>query len=130
MRTETKHTIDWAQESTSLSYSSLPKLLGAKTLAWCDDHDYQGDSHALLEHGGEFGFLTFGWGSCSGCDAMEAAYGDRAAERAVLDGLCESIIWFATLREAKDHVSSRDTANHFGCHGDGWEEFTKEVSEL
>src|SRR5262249_9459299 len=41
-----------------------------------DDADYQGDSYRLIADGDEpgqrYGMLIFGWGSCSGCDALQA----------------------------------------------------------
>lgn len=42
-----------------------------------DDKDYQGDTSVLYKHKfgddeTEYGYLQFGWGSCSGCDALQA----------------------------------------------------------
>lgn len=38
-----------------------------------DDNDYQGDTRALIKgKDGRYGYLKFGWGSCSGCDALQA----------------------------------------------------------
>ena len=37
-----------------------------------DDADYQGDTRVLYEKDGKYGYLNFGWGSCSGCDALQA----------------------------------------------------------
>lgn len=37
-----------------------------------DDRDYQGDSRVLYRDGNRYGLLTFGWGSCSGCDGLQA----------------------------------------------------------
>lgn len=34
--------------------------------------DYQGDVVLLLKNGDDYGFFTIGYGSCSGCDALEA----------------------------------------------------------
>jgi len=43
-----------------------------------DDTDYQGDSRVLYEEGERYGYLNFGWGSCSGCDSLQAC--DTASE--------------------------------------------------
>lgn len=35
------------------------------------DNDYSGDTFVLYYTGGEWGYLEFGWGSCSACDALQ-----------------------------------------------------------
>ena len=42
-----------------------------KVLVQEDDEDYQGDTFVLLEKDSKYGFLNIGWGSCSGCDAVQ-----------------------------------------------------------
>lgn len=39
-----------------------------------DDNDYQGDSRLLYREDDRIGFLQFGWGSCSGCDSLQACH--------------------------------------------------------
>src|SRR5687767_11654660 len=36
------------------------------------DNDWQGSTYAVIRRLGKVGYLEFGWGSCSGCDALEA----------------------------------------------------------
>ncbi len=36
--------------------------------------DYQGDSMYMIRRGARFGMVRVGWGSCSGCDALEACH--------------------------------------------------------
>lgn len=58
-----------------------------------DDDDYQGDSRILYADTGKgFGYLNFGWGSCSGCDSLEAcsSYADLAE---LINRLNSSIKW-------------------------------------
>lgn len=43
-----------------------------KIIIQVNDGDYQEDSYILLEDDGRYGYLSFGWGSCSGCDALQA----------------------------------------------------------
>jgi len=38
-----------------------------------DEGSYQGDSMALLKRWKEYYIANWGWGSCSGCDALEAS---------------------------------------------------------
>lgn len=38
------------------------------------EHSYQGDSWLIYEFApGTYGYLCFGWGSCAGCDALQAS---------------------------------------------------------
>lgn len=37
-----------------------------------DDDDYHGNSGVLYRDGDWYGLVIFGWGSCSGCDALYA----------------------------------------------------------
>jgi len=53
-------------------YGPLLESLGYEVLLRGDDTDYRGDSRILFEGAGsELGLLQFGWGSCSGCDALQ-----------------------------------------------------------
>lgn len=54
-------------------YGPLIESIGHEVLVKVDDDDYQGDSNVLFRRAdGAFGYLNFGWGSCSGCDALQA----------------------------------------------------------
>lgn len=46
--------------------------LGYEIIAWEDFGNYQGDYAAIVKGKGGFGFVVIGYGSCSGCDALEA----------------------------------------------------------
>src|SRR3990167_9158170 len=56
----------------SEGYRSVITTMG-EVVAQVDEGSYQGDSFVLLRRGNRFAYFTFGWGSCSGCDAMEAS---------------------------------------------------------
>jgi len=52
-------------------YDPLVKSLGPDLLVQVDEDSYNGCSFLLYgTPGGQYGFLSFGWGSCSGCDAL------------------------------------------------------------
>lgn len=57
-------------------YDPLLRSWGYGVLLQVDDEDYQGDSRLLLKRwisgGMQYGYLKFGWGSCSGCDSLQA----------------------------------------------------------
>lgn len=74
-------------------YNQLIDSFGYEILVEESDDDYQGDTLLLFKHGDNFGYLNFGWGSCSGCDAYEAVQGDVAEEMALRDSLWEGIRW-------------------------------------
>lgn len=75
-----------------------------------DDKNYQGDSYVLYgdENGsGPFGFLNFGWGSCSGCDALQACDSWEEIQE-LYDNLKSSILWFNNVKQAYDWFMQHD----------------------
>ena len=87
------------------SYDKIVETFGI-TLASAQQNDYQGDSLYLLENEGRFGFLKFGWGSCSGCDALEAAQSQKDVDD-LQDDLERGINWFDTREEAMKYIESK-----------------------
>jgi hypothetical protein len=77
-----------------------------------DSDGYQGDTWVLYEEwqGGRFykiGYLEFGWGSCSGCDALQACNSfDDLHE--LVNELYQSIIWFDDAKSALDWFRNHD----------------------
>lgn len=71
-----------------------------------DEGSYQGDSILLVSDNDSdrYGVLVFGWGSCSGCDAYEAAWGDEDALNELGDHLAQQIVWKDSLEEIKEYV--------------------------
>lgn len=87
-----------ASEFYHPAYESLLGLMGDITLK-SDMGSYQGDSDVLLRKDGRWGYLYFGWGSCSGCDALEAC--DNAQDLAELfDELSSAVRWFDSAEAA------------------------------
>jgi hypothetical protein len=54
------------------SYDQLIETFGYSLLLDVTDSDYQGDTRTLFADGERRGLLVFGWGSCSGCDSLQA----------------------------------------------------------
>lgn len=76
-------------------------------LVQVDEDDYQGDSYLLYKKDNQYGFLVFGWGSCSGCDALQACNNiDEVQE--LMDQLYNDIKWFDSLEEVKEYLSNVD----------------------
>lgn len=91
-------------------YSHIINWIG-KPLLEASDDDCQGDTFAVVEKDGQFGYLQFGWGSCSGCDALQAC--DTQEEVADLaEHMRSSVVW-RTKTELRDWFISHDWAGDF-----------------
>lgn len=95
----------------SADYDELIDSFEVERLVEVSSDDYQGDTLLLLRRGEEFGFLTFGWGSCSGCDALQAC--DSAAEATELrDELWAKVEW-KSRDEMRTYLAEKDWAGQF-----------------
>lgn len=106
-------------------YQPIIDALGG-VLVQVDDNDYQGDTRVLLQKDGRFGFLNFGWGSCSGCDGLQACSSFREIEE-LIRGLEGDVKWFDTLQAAKDYILSDDRKESYYWHEAEWEQFRENV---
>lgn len=61
-----------------------------------DDDDYQGDSRVLVKKTDLFGYLNFGWGSCSGCDSYQGCT-DHEDLLELANSLEESVKWLPKI---------------------------------
>lgn len=86
-------------------YGTLVDSMEVEVLVQEDFGSYQGDSMYLVAKDGRFGILKFGWGSCSGCDALQGcSTTDQLTE--LRDELYQSIQWgdrAETLRYLREH---------------------------
>lgn len=88
-------------------YRPLLRSIG-DVLVQVDDDDYQGDARVLFKDkdGERYGVLIFGWGSCSGCDALQACESVKEIE-GLRDELCRQIVW-GTKEEIARYIECRD----------------------
>lgn len=100
-----------------------------KILLQEDESGYQGDSFLVYEKDGKFGYLTFGWGSCSGCDALQACQSITEIQE-LMDSLYNSIKWFDTLTELKDYFADKDWSLCYEWHISEFRDFVQKVKEL
>ena len=95
-------------------YEPMVKAFGNAVIV-VEDDDYQGDTRVLYDNNGVIGHLVFGWGSCSGCDALQAC--ENVTE---LQELCNrlenSIKWFDSAKEALYWFNNRDWALQWEWH--------------
>ena len=93
-----------------------------------DEDGYEGDTFVLLGKDDRYGFLVFGWGSCSGCDALQGcnSYDDIDALIAELEN---DINWFDTFEAAKDYIND-DLVRRgsYYYHAKNWAEFKSAVN--
>jgi len=95
-------------------YGSLIDTFEVEVLAEAHDNDYQGDSFYLLKNGDQYGVLIFGWGSCGGCDAYEAAEGNVRELTELRDGLWNSVVWDTREGTLKNIVTKDDKLTWYG----------------
>lgn len=108
------------------SYNPIVKHFG-DILVENHDNDYQGDSRYLIQTAGKIGFLVIGWGSCSGCDALQACSNDHDL-RELVDSLWSQVKWFDNLLQAKMYLNSEEREGSYYSHTSNWERFVREVN--
>lgn len=94
------------------SYINLIETTDVKVVLESSDDDYQGNTIALVKQGRRWGILEFGWGSCSGCDALQACYTVADYEE-LRSELYEGITWFNTLPALRKFVRDHDWGGSF-----------------
>lgn len=75
-----------------------------------DDDDYQGDSYVFygnMDKDSRFGYLNFGWGSCSGCDALQRCSTWEEVQE-LYEFLHSQIKWFDSAKEAYKWFTEHD----------------------
>lgn len=112
----------------SEDYQDLIGLFCDEIVIEASDNDYQGDTYAILRRGTEYGYLEFGWGSCSGCDALEACDSDE--EMADLaNQLAASVVWQKDRAALREWIAGRDWKGGYAWHVEGFNEFAVKVRE-
>lgn len=88
-------------------YNPLIKSFEYDILLQIDEEDYQGDSFILLKNKDQIGYLCFGWGSCSGCDSLQACESIEDIKN-LQEELHNDIKWFDTPTKALNWFTSHD----------------------
>jgi hypothetical protein len=97
------------------SYDELIDSMEVDVLLRKDTGDYQGDTHALVKEGPRYGYLQFGWGSCSGCDALEGVSSIEGATK-LRDELYRGIIWHDSVADALAWFKTHDWKGDYVWH--------------
>ncbi len=91
-----------------------------------DEDRYQGDTWVLFEDTGKgYGYLSFGWGSCSGCDALQACRGYEEIAN-LIKGLESEVKW-APRDEMLAFFRGHDWEGDYSFHFSDMKEFVKEA---
>lgn len=106
-------------------YNPMLKEFG-DILIEIDEDDYQGDSFILYKNEDKYGFLTFGWGSCSGCDALQGCTNIEEVQE-LMDSLYNSIQWFDDLKSVKSYFETKDWDLDWIGHKQEFKDFKREV---
>ena len=93
-----------------------------KVLLQVDDDDYQGDTRVLLAKDGKIGHLIFGWGSCSGCDALQACFTVEEVQE-LCNELENEIRWFDTQEEALKWFKEHDWEGDWSYHDENTKKY-------
>lgn len=98
--------------SHDCGYEGLIESCGVTIHVQQDMGSYQGDSLAIVGEDGRIGWINWGWGSCSGCDALEAcdSFDDLIALR---ESLYDSIRWFDSPAEMLAYWNGKDWATEW-----------------
>lgn len=88
------------------SYEQVMAHLGT-VLHMTQQGTYQGDYFVVYDGGdGKRGWLAFGYGSCSGCDALQQC--DTSEEvHELVEGFRKSIEWFASEEDLVAYLDGR-----------------------
>src|SRR5581483_8336566 len=89
------------------SYQPLLESFGYDIVLQVDDDDYQGDSRLIFKDDSRYGLLIFGWGSCSGCDSLQACDSMKEIEQLRAD-IHNNIIWKDSAAELLEFTEKRD----------------------
>lgn len=94
-----------------------------------DDDDYQGDSRVLYHEGERWGYLQFGWGSCSGCDALQECASIKEVQK-LADGLETQIRWFENAKEALHFFQKHDWETDYSWGTEEQRQFVDRAIEM
>jgi hypothetical protein len=116
-------------DNLPVSYDELIDSLDLRVVLRVDDNDYQGDTRMLLTDGRRWGLLIFGWGSCSGCDAFQAAEGDVAELVKLQRELWDGIHWEKSAGALLAYVEGKDWGLDYSWHEEAGRAFIAKVGD-
>lgn len=92
------------------------------------ENDYQGSTWVLYEEGNHYGYLDFGWGSCSGCDALQGCNSMQEIQD-LMEDMYFSIKWFESAAEALAWFEEQDWEGKYSWSSGECQNFVTSVKE-
>lgn len=112
----------------SAEYNELVGALGLEVIKTEDFGSFQGDTITLVKEGERYGVLVFGWGSCSGCDALQACHEWSQVDELALD-LYRAIRWSDTREGIAEVVEDADHRNEWFLYDEEAKAFLDDLAE-
>ena len=111
------------------SYEDLINSFEHEIVLEFHDNAYLGDSRYILRDGSRYGFLNFGWGSCSGCDALAAC---ETIEEVIelRDSLYNDIAWYDSAAGLLQFIKDRDWSLQYSWNNEGMRQFVKDATRM
>ena len=111
--------------------SLIPELSDNKLMVkkvW-HENDYQGDEFALLKrkYYNEWYFIPWSFGSCSGCDVIQASHGNRVEELRIIREMIRGAREFHNLDELKMWLDDNETVYSWDSFRKGFRESLENV---
>ena len=117
-------------EDDRWSWTDYQPMLNAfgKIVIQVDDDSYSGDSRVLYDENGRIGLLIFGWGSCSGCDALQKCETLKEVQK-LCNALQNSIMWFDDKKQAIEYFTNHDWEGDYSYHSAETKEFVNRCNK-
>lgn len=108
-------------------YTPIVNAIGTRILR-VDQENWQGDTWVLYRDNGRWGYLCFGWGSCSGCDALQAC--STYAELQSLANDIEASVQWKPLAEMREWFQTHDFEGDWAWTYDEFQKFVRRAREV
>ncbi len=107
-------------------YSPILNNIKGEIILREENHD-PGYSYILYKKDNKYGYLTFGWGSCSFCDALQACNTYEEIQE-LMDVLYNSIQWFDDYESFKNYMADTSIQElKFSWNLRGFHNFRKQI---
>ena len=94
------------------AYVELIKNAGLDIVDYLCMGDYQGDLLIIVKKENQFGMISTGYGSCSGCDALQSCDDNPKKLKALQKRLCNGVIWKDITSFIK-HLRTKEWQNEY-----------------
>ena len=100
-----------------------------KVILQAETDGEQGDTWVLYQDGERFGYLEFGWGSCSGCDALQGCSNYDEVD-VLISELKASFKWFEDAQSALTWFNEHDWEGSWLWNDENGEKFVLDARKM